>query len=86
MCRWKDILNRFGFRWVPSLETRVPKELWVPLRILLVQQLSVFQRAPQGYLKELFISKRSIAHIYVKINPSCVFAFFLTQFYVKTLF
>jgi hypothetical protein len=29
-----------------------------------------FQRAPQGYLKELFDSEKSIAHIDKGINPN----------------
>ena len=51
-----------------SLSTRAIKNNRAPVKIMLVQQLSNFQRAPQGYLKELSNSKKSIAHIYGEIN------------------
>jgi len=70
-----------------------------PVKIVLVQQLSNFQRAPQGYLKELFDSRKSIAHIYHGVNSSCTPAapfvgageymvrfIMLAHFYTKALF
>jgi hypothetical protein len=41
----------------PILGHTCRKNNGAPVKIVLVQQLSSFQRAPQGYLKELFDSK-----------------------------
>ena len=72
MCRWIDSLNRFGFRWVSYCWRQGVRRLWAPMKIVLVQQLSGFQRAPQG--KELSSTKISIAHIAGSINTQTPFA------------
>jgi len=59
MCRWIDSLNRFGFRWVPYCWRQGVRRLWAPMKIVLVQQLSGFQRAPQGKRTVFYKNKYS---------------------------
>jgi hypothetical protein len=48
----------------------MPKECVGSLENSVGSTIISFQRAPQGYLKELADSEKSIAHIYNGNNPS----------------
>jgi len=55
-----DGLNRFGYKWVLSSLRQSEKRVKLPLYWCWFTNHQVFQRAPQGYLKELSVFPKKV--------------------------